>query len=134
MDKYFRVVAKCGHVGRGNYIEVAFAIVAEDIHSATAIVRSLPRVKHHRNDAISSAADLPYDEYLLLRKENDLNPYLKCTSKQEQRLIFDDIAPYIQRIADPVYRKSSKRENAKYHWRKEQEYIASFSADIGYML
>ena len=134
MKKYFQVVAKCGHVGRKNYIEVAFAVVAEDIHEATTLARYIPRVKHHRKDAISSATEITYEEYLLLRSENDLNPFLKCTSSQEQQLIIDDIAPYIQEIVDPVYEKKSKREGAKYRRQKEKEYLASLSLDIGYML
>lgn len=28
-EKYFMVIAKCGHVGRKNYIPVKFAVVAE---------------------------------------------------------------------------------------------------------
>ena len=124
MKKYYKIVAKCGHVGRKNYIEVAFAVMAEDIHEATTIARYIPRVKHHRKDAISSAKEVTYEEYLLLRVENDSNPYLKCTSKQQQKLIQDQISSLIRPIVEPV-EKRTKRSGVQYRMRREREYLRS---------
>lgn len=124
MKKYYKIVAKCGHVGRKNYIEVAFAVMAEDIHEATTIARYIPRVKHHRKDAISSAKEVTYEEYLLLRVENDSNPYLKCTSKQQQKLIQDQISSLIRPIAEPD-EKRARRSGVQYRMRREREYLRS---------
>ena len=124
MKKYYKIVAKCGHVGRKNYIEVAFAVMAEDIHEATTITRYIPRVKHHKKDAISSAEEITYEEYLLLRAENDSNPYLKCTSKQQQKMIQDQISPLIRPIVEPV-EKRTKRSGVQYRMRREREYLRS---------
>lgn len=125
MTKYYKVVAKCGHVGRNNYIEVAFAIAAQSIYEATLIARYLPRVKHHRKDAISFACEISNEEYMVLKSENNANPYLKCKSIQEQKLIYDNIAQDIKPDIRFVREKKTKRECVKYRLRKEKEYLSS---------
>ena len=63
--RYFKVVAKCGHVGRHRYIVKDFYIVANDGKEAAFKVRHLPRVKHDRKDAILSVEAIAKDEYLV---------------------------------------------------------------------
>lgn len=50
MSKCFKVIAKCGHVDRNNYIEIAFTISAEDAREAAAIAQTAPSM----NKAFSS--------------------------------------------------------------------------------
>lgn len=87
MNKYFSVTAKCGHVGKRYYIPIDFAIRAESAQKAAQFARQLPRVKHDHKDAIQRVRRISYEDYLLLREQNDCDPYLKCKNVQEQRLI-----------------------------------------------
>ena len=51
-NRYFKVVAKCGHVGRYNCIWINFAIVAESKQQAADKVREEGRVKRNHKDFI----------------------------------------------------------------------------------
>ena len=86
-EKYFMVIAKCGHVGKKNYIPVKFAVVAESGKEAAKKVRQFPRVKHDHKDAILDVRCITLEEFLEIREMNENDPYLKCHSKQEQNLI-----------------------------------------------
>ena len=85
--KYFMVIAKCGHVGKKNYIPVKFTVVAESGKEAAKKVRQFPRVKHDHKDAILDVRCITLEEFLEIREINENDPYLKCHSKQEQNLI-----------------------------------------------
>ena len=86
-EKYFMVIAKCGHVGRKNYIPVKFAVVAESGKEAAKKVRQFPRVKHDHKDAILDVRCITLEEFLEIKEINENDPYLKCHSRQEQNLI-----------------------------------------------
>jgi hypothetical protein len=81
---FYRVVAKCGHVGRCNYILIAFAVMAENGKEAARMTRLFPRVKHDHKDAILECVKISYEEYLELQEVNNNDPYLKCKSKHQQ--------------------------------------------------
>ena len=87
--KYYMVIAKCGHVGKKNYIPIKFAVMADSGKEAARIAREFPRVKHNHKDAILDVKHISYEEYLEIRKNNDEDPYLHCHSKQEQSQIID---------------------------------------------
>ena len=53
--RYFKVEAKCGHVGHGKCIWITFATAAEDGKEAAKKVRDFKRVKHDHKDAIKKA-------------------------------------------------------------------------------
>ena len=133
MKKYFQVVAKCGHVGRKNYIEIAFPIIAESINEATQIARNMPRVKHHMKDAISSASEITEDEYLVLRDKNDKNAYLKCTSIQEQRMLCGDMSSLIHKIDEPRVVEKPNRGLVGFRRQKEREYLESLFEDTCFL-
>ena len=61
--RYFNVTAKCGHVGRGYYIPITFAVKAESAAEAASVARDLPRVKHHHKDAILSVKEVNRYEF-----------------------------------------------------------------------
>lgn len=86
----YEVCAKCGHVGRGRYVEKTFAVVAPDARTAAKIARSIPRVKHHHKDAIRYVVEIDRDRYLDIRWRNMADPYLCSTSKHEQRELCGD--------------------------------------------
>lgn len=83
---YYKVVAKCGHVGRGHYILKDFFIEAEDGKEAAYMVRFRPRVKHHWKDAIVTVTLISKEEFIRGRElqKNDL--YFNVTNSTEQRL------------------------------------------------
>ena len=85
--KYYEVIAKCGHVGRKNYIPLKFAVVAESGKEAAKKVRQFPRVKHNHKDAILNVRCITLEEFLEIKERNNNDSYLKCHSKQEQNLI-----------------------------------------------
>ena len=87
----FEVCAKCGHVGRNNYVEKVFAVVAKDAKTAAKITRQLPRVKHHQKDAIRYVNEIDADRYWEIRNRNEEDPYFKCGSIQDQRRMCADI-------------------------------------------
>lgn len=81
----YEVCAKCGHVGRDNYIDKVFAIRAKDGKEAAAIVRQKPRVKHHHKDAIRYVKKIDADRYREILAMLAEDPYMYCHSIQEQR-------------------------------------------------
>lgn len=45
---YYKVLARCGHVKKGRYIEKWFYVEEESKKEAAQIIRNTPRVKHHK--------------------------------------------------------------------------------------
>lgn len=82
--KYFKVQAKCGHVGRNHYILKWFYVKALTGEEAAKVVRDKPRVKHDQKDAIRNVKKITFEEYLTGLRLNSEDMYFKSTSKQEQ--------------------------------------------------
>jgi len=89
--KYFAVTAKCGHVGKRNYIPITYAIVANSKKEAAQIARYLPRVKHDYKDAIIEVEEIDRIKYSEINMSNNNDAYLSCKSIQEQRLLCPDL-------------------------------------------
>lgn len=85
--RYFEVEAKCGHVGRKNCIWIRFAVVATNGKEAAQKARDIARVKHDHANAIGYVREIDFEEFILLRAENDADPYLHCKSRREQNKI-----------------------------------------------
>ncbi len=83
--KYFKVQAKCGHVGRNHYILKWFYVKALTGEEAAKVVRDKPRVKHDQKDAIRNVKEITFEEYLTGLRLNSEDMYFKSTSKQEQQ-------------------------------------------------
>jgi len=90
--KYYKVIAKCGHVGMSRYYAGAFYIAADTGKEAAKIVRNRPRVKHGHTDAILELMEISHDDYTLGKLETRANPYFHATSNYEQCLHWDAIA------------------------------------------
>ena len=82
--KYFKVQAKCGHVGRNHYVLKWFYVKALTGQEAAKVVRETPRVKHNQKKAIKDVIEIHFEEYLAGLKINSEDMYFKCTNKQEQ--------------------------------------------------
>lgn len=74
-------------VGRKQYVPIKFAIVAEDGKKTAKIVRQFPRVKHNHKNANLNVNKIDCERHIEITEINNNNPYLKCHSKQEQKLI-----------------------------------------------
>ena len=86
-QKYFEVEAKCGHVGKTNCVWIRFAVVAESRKDAAKRARMFGRVKHDHPNAIGYVKEIDFESFMVLKAENDADPYLHCKSKREQNHI-----------------------------------------------
>lgn len=99
-SKFYRVTCKCGHIGRQFFIRIDFPVNADSGKEAAEIARNIPRVKHDHKDAILNCVEIDYEEYLIIQKINNNDPYLKCKNPQEQ----DHIADLADRLEpEPKY-------------------------------
>ncbi|MCQ2467383.1 MAG: hypothetical protein MJ166_07705 [Clostridia bacterium] len=106
---YFEVCAKCGHVGNGRYINKVFAVCASNAREAARAARFFPRVKHHKKDAITYVHEIDEARYLEIWEINEHDPYFKCHSNQDQRLIASEIEDEI--VDDRVYHDDDEDED-----------------------
>lgn len=81
----FEVCAKCGHVGKSNYVEKTFAIKATSGKEAAAIARNMPRVKHHHQDAIRYVEKIDESRFNEIIENNSSDLYFQCFNIQDQR-------------------------------------------------
>ncbi|MGI6725903.1 MAG: hypothetical protein ACOX62_06890 [Christensenellales bacterium] len=109
VQRWFLVTAKCGHVGRGRYLPVTFAVIAQNARHAAARARQYPRVKRHHKNAILRVEEIGKQTYLAAIEQNNQDPYLRCRSRKEQ-------APYEEQI-----QARTLPETASTPARKEQE-------------
>lgn len=84
---YYKVLAKCGHVGRNHYIEKSFYLEATSKAEAAFRVRYMPRVKHDRKDAILNVEKISYEEYRRGVQEHNEDKYFQVKNSTEQRLV-----------------------------------------------
>ena len=97
-QRYFKVIARCGHVGNKFYILIEFHCRAENAKEAAKKIRNSPRVKHHHKFAISSVQEISEVEFLEGCRKMRENPFFKCHNPQEQRnamgaFIFENRVP-----------------------------------------
>lgn len=100
MKRYFRVKAKCGHVGNNKYIPIDFFYYAETAKEAAVLCRAAPRVKHHQKDAIIETVEITKEEYEVGMSNNRNDPYLNSKNIQEQRKNISSIINRVQNEKD----------------------------------
>lgn len=90
--KFYKVEAKCGHVGRNNYILKKFYVRAIDGKEAALKTRRLPRVKHHSKSAIVTVNEIDYEEYIQGLNQMSSDPYflVRSSSEQRRKCVFDE--------------------------------------------
>ena len=130
--KYYRVKARCGHVGRHNYIPKTFYVKADNGKEAAAKTRKIPRVQHDKKEAILEVSKITKEEFLEGLKKNDKDPFLKAINVQEQRVMCPNLEEEIIREEEvQTYKKSQARrhliENERIReWQNQKNYIIEF--------
>ena len=120
--KHFAVTAQFGHVGRGKYLPKTVAILANSGEEAAEKVRWMPRVKHHRKDAIIDVKRITEEEYRELKKTNREDSYFKVGSKQEQEKLCPDIKELVVecRKIDLKRKKAERDDIVKYKMKRNK--------------
>ncbi len=113
MNKFYAVTTKCGHVGRGKFIEVTFPVVAESGREAALKGKAIPRVKHDNKYAIVDVKRITEDEYTKLQENVSKDPYLRCRNSQEQRKTCPNIGERIQYLYKIEDHRSERKERVK---------------------
>ena len=83
---YYKVIAKCGHVGRNKYIFKNLFIKATSRKEAATKARNYPRVKHHHKDAIRDVIEITFEEYCNGKKCNKEDKYFHVHNSTDQRI------------------------------------------------
>ena len=120
--KYYAVTAQFGHVGRGKYLPKTIAILAESGEEAAEKVRWMPRVKHHRKDAIIDVRKISEEEYRELKEENRNDPYFKVSSRQEQTKLCEGLNELVVEYEKPdlKQRKVERDNKVKFKMKKNK--------------
>lgn len=109
--KYFKVTARCGHVGRGLFVPIDFFVMAPSKEDAAAKVKVMPRVKKTINSqSIIQVEEVNREEYEEGCEEMNNNPYLhhdRITEKDEAMELEMFLSEFVQKVPD---KKSWKKE------------------------
>lgn len=139
--KHYAVTAQFGHVGRGKYLPKTVAILAESGEEAAEKIRWMPRVKHHRKDAIIDVRKISEEEYQTLKEKNRKDPYFKVGSKQEQEELCYGIEELVIEYEKPdlKQRKIERENKVKFKIKKQKlihneaiYYMRNYEAALAY--
>ena len=124
--KYFEVKTKCGHVGKKNCVWVKFAVVAENGKEAAEKARLFGRVKHDHPNAIGYVKEIDFESFMVLKVENDADPYLHCKNRREQ----NQIEGFIERIEPDEYNitKFQKKNTRNVEYKLLKNRCAEYAA------
>lgn len=81
--KNYAALVRCGHAGVGYYIPIIFSIDAKDVETAGLFVRTKPRVKHDRDNAILNIVEISNIENHMIELINKYDPYLTSSTNKE---------------------------------------------------
>lgn len=79
-NKFYAVVAMCGHAGKGFFVPILFPIAAKNKENAIDIVKATPRVKNKSAKCILGLKEISYSEYDFINHINDCDSYLLSTT------------------------------------------------------
>lgn len=115
--KYFKVIAKCGHVGKNKYVPIPFAVSAQSRSEASQKALKFPRVKKQLDDAIISCEEIDKKTFKEIIKANQSNQYLKGKCNRDncfdgfQEMIEDNVKVfYHKRKIEPAKSMKYRRE------------------------
>ena len=129
--RYYEVTAKCGHVGRGYYIPIGFAVRAETASEAAAATRTMPRVKHDHKDVILSVREVDVFEYDDLKMVNHYDPYLQCRSRRDQMMEYDAIYNrLVEESRSSVRCEKELSEKAVYDGKKRIRNVRRYAREL----
>lgn len=116
--KYYKVVAKCGHVRKSHYIIKEFFVKAKDGKEAACRGRYLPRVKHDWKDAIIDVKVITKKEFIRGLKSAEEDLYFRVTNSSEQKLCM--AIDYEQVIAYDEPEKKKKDKDSIFYNKMER--------------
>ena len=120
---YYFVIAKCGHVGKGKYIDVIFPIMAETKKEASQMVLLKPKVKKQLSNVISSVFEVSKEEFDKQININKEDIYIHSHCKQEiKELLNSDkiqILPKKKQYKNS-FEFNSKKDKVNYYNKKEK--------------
>lgn len=120
---YYFVIAKCGHVGKGKYIDVIFPIMAETKKEASQMVLLKPKVKKQLSNAISSVFEVSKEEFDEQMNINKDDIYIHSHCKQEIKEILSSdkiqILPKKKQYKNS-FEFNSKIDKVNYYNKKEK--------------
>lgn len=120
---YYFVIAKCGHVGKGKYIDVIFPIMAETKKEASQMVLLKPKVKKQLSNAISSIFEVSKEEFDEQMNINKEDIYIHSHCKQEIKEILNSdkiqILPKKKQYKNS-FEFNSKIDKVNYYNKKEK--------------
>lgn len=132
--RFYKVEAKCGHVGKNWYFPATFYITAENGREAAKVARVMPRVKHDHKDAILSVSEIDVDSYILGKESSMSNPYWLCKNIQEQRIqcrnLEENLVAEVEKTHYLRHRNTTRRiinEDDFYYLFKNRKYIESYA-------
>lgn len=84
--RYFAVIVKCGHSGKGYYIPIMMTAKCKDMESAIEYVKTIPRVQRNKKDVVIDAFEITADERHFIEAINNHDAYLKnyCTKADKE--------------------------------------------------
>lgn len=85
-NKYFAVIARCGHSGEGYFIPIMFAVYAKDLNSAIELTKTYARVRTHKKDAIIDAFEISEKEANFINIVNEVDPFLNGYATEEDKI------------------------------------------------
>ena len=85
-EKYFKVLAKCGHVGRNKYILKWFYIKSNNSKEAARNVILKPRVKHCHKDVIRQVCEIDFNNYCYGLNKTNKDDYFKINNSSAQKI------------------------------------------------
>lgn len=123
--KYYKVIAKCGHVGKRNYIPIAFAVAAESGKTAAKKVKGYARVKKHLKDNIISVTEVSIEDFNILLELNKSDNYLQSVNKQQQELEENFEQRVVKFISNELTKKEyrEKRKSRLIYQIKKENYL-----------
>lgn len=120
---YYFVIAKCGHVGKGKYIDVIFPIMAETKKEASQMVLLKPKVKKQLSNAISSVFEVSKEEFDEQMNINKDDIYIHSHCKQEIKEILNSDKIQIlpkKKLYKNTFEFNSKKDKVIYYNKKEK--------------
>lgn len=108
--KNFKVVVKCGHVGKNRYYPGVFVVKALTASEAASKARNLPRVKHEAKHAILDVKEIDYKEVERIFKKREKEIYFHINNAKQRKIL----NPLIQRLVVKEEKPHYKNQEKKY--------------------
>lgn len=126
--KFFKVEARCGHVGDGMFYPVNFYVTGKNKEEAVEKVKAFPRVKKsNAKSAIISIREIDRDGYEKGQIEMQNNPFLHHnTLNKEQQKQLDELIEQKKQVLDEVSRMLSKKNKMVKDFTEEQLQIKNY--------